>query len=361
MPAFMDVLTGSAGHEAAQNQRSVLSTIIPNLATTGQSGYAQAGDALRTGFAGAQDQLGQGYGAATGAINQGAGGALGYLDQGQQGAMGQLGQARGDLTANGGAYAPLSALASQYGQGAGLYADALGINGAGGNARAVSAYQHGPGFESGLNMGIDAINRRRNAAGSLNGGNADRDAQIFGMDYQNQDYGKYLDRLSAYNPLQLSATQGAAAGNAGINSTLANLGVAGAGLLNSGGRDRAGVATGQGNSLADLANRYYGGQAGLSTAQGGALAGNDIGAAQNWQGVFGNALPQWNNTYQQDAAATNAAGTNQINLGMNLARLAVGAAAGGGLPSFGGGSAAVADPSFGGFSLPGTNAWSARA
>lgn len=361
MPAFMDVLTGSAGHEAAQNQRNVLGTIIPNLATTGQAGFAQAGDALRTGFAGARDQLGQGYGAATGAINQGAGGALGYLDQGQQGALGQLGQARGDLTANGGAYAPLSALASQYGQGAGLYADSLGINGAGGNQRARSAFDAGPAYNWQMDQGISALARKANASGQLVGGNADRDAIDYASNLAKTSYGDWQNRLSAYNPLQLQATSGAATGNAGINSSLANLGVAGAGLLNSGGRDRAGIATGQGNSLADLANRYYGGQAGLDTAEGGALAGNAIGGAQNWQGVFQNALPQWNGTFQQDAKATNDAGTNQINLGMNLAKLGVGAAAGGAFGGMFGGGASVADPTFGGFSLPGTNAWSARA
>lgn len=336
MPAFLDVLTGAPGHEAAQNQRNTLGAIVPNLALTGQEGYRQAGDFLRGGFNTARNDLTAGYGQSTDAIRAGATGALDYLNQGQQGALGQLGQARSDLTANGGAFAPLSDLASRYGQGSALYSDALGINGPQGNQNAVSAFQAGPGYDFALNQGIDAINRKRNAAGSLVGGNADRDAQVFGQGLANQEYGSWLNRLQGFQPLELSATQGAATGNQQNANTLANLGVAGSNLLNTGGQNRASVASGQGNSLADLANRFYGGLAGNDVASGNALAGNAIGGAQNWQGVFQNALPQFNNTFQQDAKATNDAGANQINLGMNLAKLAVGAAGGGGfgLPNF---------------------------
>lgn len=331
--ALFDALTGDAGHAAANDQRLTLASLIPNLATTGQAGYQQAGDALKSGFAGSRTDLGQGYDAATGAINTGAGGALGYLDQGQQGALGQLGQARDTLTAGGGAFAPLSALASNYGKGAGLYADALGINGAQGNQNAVNSFQAGPGYQFQVDQGLDAINRRRNAAGMLNGGNADRDAQTFGQGLANQNYQQWLTNLAPYNNLQLSATQGAAAGNQANNQALAGLGGLGAQLESLNGRSQAGVAAAQGNSLAQLANQYFGGLAGQDTAQGGALAGNAIGGAQNWQSVFQNALPQYNDTFKQDAKASTDASTNSLNLGMNLAKLlASGAGSMGGLP-----------------------------
>ena len=344
-------MTGAAGHEAANNQRSLLGAIVPNMAQTGQTAYGQAGQALQQGFAGARNDLTGGYNAATGAVNTGAGGALGYLDQGQQGAIGQLAGARNDLTANGGAYAPLSALAGRYGQGAGLYADSLGINGAQGNQNAVNAFQTGPGYDFALSQGIDAINRKRNMGGMLNGGNADRDAQLFGIGQANQEYGNWQNRLQGFMPLELQATQGAAAGNQANNTTLAGLGVTGANLLNTGGQNRAAVSAAQGNSLADLAMRSGAGQAGLDTGEGGALANNFTGGAQNWQQVFGNAIPQYNDTFKQDANASNMASKNTIGLGQDLLKTASGLNLG---SLFSSGS------TLGGWSLPGQSAASVK-
>lgn len=392
--ALFDALTGGPGQQAALQQQGALGAIYPSLnqsnqqghdlaqqyLTTGYnnagtnlgagfgsartdigSGFDTAQGAVGAGFGGAQNALGTGYGASTGAINAGAGGALGYLQGGTQGAMGQLGQARDALTANGGAYAPLSALAGQYGQGAGLYADALGINGAQGNQNAVSAFQAGPGYNFALNQGVDAITRAANASGGL-GGNSLKDTIGYGQGLANQEYGNWLNRLSAYNPLQLQATQGAASGNQSVNSGVANTYGAGASLLDQSGRSQAGVATGQGNSLADLARQYYGGigqlsrdqggtlsdlatrrgaslgtldtgqgaaLAGLDTGQGAALSGNALDNARGFQGLTLQALSPYLDTYKQQASAANAASANQLGLGMNLAKLAVGAGAGG--------------------------------
>lgn len=326
---IFDALTGDAGHQAATQQRNALAAMVPQLAQTGQAAYGTAGDQLAAGYGQARTDLGTGYGAATGAINTGAGSALGYLGNGISGAMGQLDQARGALTANGGAYAPLGDLASQYGKGAGLYADSLGINGAGGNQRAVDAFKAGPAYNWTLDQGIDAINRKRNAAGTLNGGNADRDAQIYGQGLASKEYGGWQDRLGAYNPLQLQAATGYAQGNQAINSGVANTYGAGAGLLDASGRAQAGVAQGQGNSLADVANRYYGGLGGLDTGGATAQAANTIGGAQNWQGIYGEGLKGWNDTYKQDANASNQASMNTLKLGKDFAEL--------GLKAFGGG------------------------
>jgi hypothetical protein len=327
--ALLDALTGNAGHKAANDQRSVLSSLIPNLATTGQDAFRTAGDQLTTGFNNARTNLGTGYGAATDAVNTGAGGALDALTRGTTGAMGQLDQAREG-------FAPVTDLATKFGRGSDLYSDALGINGADGNARATAAFQPSQAYQFNLDQGLDAINRRRNAGGMLNSGNADRDAQTFGAGLASQESNKWLDRLAGFNPLQLDATKSAATGGAGIN-------LAGAGLLDNSGRAQAGVSTGQGTTLADIAKWAYGGQAGLDTGQGGALAGNTIGGLQNYQGTFTNALPQWNDTIKQDANASNQASANSLKLGTDLLKIAVGAA--GGMPSFGG--ASVADPSFG--------------
>lgn len=327
--ALFDALTGNAGHAAAADQRNVLSSLIPNLAATGQAAYGQAGGLLNSGSTIARNDLGQGYGASTGAVTGGAGQALGYLGQGTQGALGQLGQARDTLTAGGGAYAPLTALANQYGQGANLYADSLGINGAQGNQNAVNAFQAGPGYQFALNQGVDAITRGANASGGL-GGNSLRDTIGYGQNLANQEYSNWQNKLAPYNQLQLGATQGAATGNQAINSGVANTYGAGAQLLDSSGRAQAGVATGQGNTLADLARQYYGQLGSNDTTLGAQQAGNTIGGAQNYQGIYGGAIPQWNNTLQQDAATSNAASANSLNLGQNLLKLAAGSAGGGG-------------------------------
>lgn len=339
---LFDLFTGKPAIEAAGQQRGVYQGATNQIGNLADITRRYNEDILRGGFSGAREDLGQGYGAATGAVNTGATGALGYLDQGQAGARDALAGARNDLTANGGAYAPLSALAGRYGQGAGLYADALGINGAGGTTRAQDAFTTGPGYNFMVDQGIDAINRKRNAAGSLTGGNADRDAQLFGMGTAKQEYGGWLDRLAAFNPLELSATSGAAAGNAGINNTLAGLGVTGANLANTGGQNRAAIATGQGGSLADIANRYYAGQAGLDTGEAGALSGN------MWQGTTPQIAAQMDfaprqaQTYKDAAQASLQGQQNLLDLGVKAATAAAGMPSG----TFTGGNSFLPSSSF---------------
>jgi hypothetical protein len=315
---IFDALTGDPVHAAQDSTRNYLGTLQNNLAGASNIVYPQAGNLLKDAYGNAQTNLGTGYGAATGAINQGAGSALDYLGQGNT-------AAQGTLQANGGAYQPLTDLAGRYGQGAGLYADALGINGAGGNQRATGAFQAGPGYEFALNQGIDAVNRRANAGGMLQGGNANRSAIDYATGLANKEYGGWLDRLSGYNNLELGATQGAAAGNQANNLAIA-------GLQNTGGQNKAQIATGQAGNLADIARSYYGGLAGLDTAGGTAQAGNLIGGRKNIQDIGLNIAPHFTNTYQRDADADMAASKNTLGLGMSLASLAAG-----GLGSMGGG------------------------
>jgi hypothetical protein len=286
--AFFDALTGGPGQQAAVQQQGAIASLYPSLNQSNQNAHDQAQQYLTTGygnagviweralpargaiFSGDTAQGATGFGGADalepamahqyGRDQFRGGRGLGYLGQGTQGALGQLGQARDALTANGGAYSPLTALAGQYGQGANLYADSLGINGAQGNQNAVNAFQAGPGYEFARNQGIDAITRAANASGGL-GGNSLKDTITYGQGLANQEFGNWQNKLAPYNQLQLGATQGAAAGNQAINSGVANTYGAGAGLLDSSGRAQAGVATGQGNSLSDLARQYYGGWA----------------------------------------------------------------------------------------------------
>lgn len=318
------------------------------------SGTGAASNYLTQGYGGAQGAVNTGADAARGILDSGTLGALGfvggganqaqrYLGQGVAGAMGQYGQARADLQGGAAAYEPLSSLASSYGQGRALYQDALGINGPGGNARATSAFEAGPGYNFQLDQGLDAINRRRNAGGMLASGNADRDAQVYGQGLAKQEYNNWLNNLGGFVSPELQATSGAAAGQAGIASNLASLGQGAAGLLNSAGAQRAGVATnagntladvlrggsaasaglesGRGTTLADLLTREGTAQAGLYGGQGQTLA-NLIQSAEGQRlGLTQNVMAPYANTYNQEANAQMQGSQNLWGLGLGLANI----------------------------------------
>lgn len=347
---LFDIFTGDPLKDAADRSRALLQQTQADVTSRTNATRDEAAGYLRGAFGNARGNLAQGYGAATGAINAGAGSALGYLDAGTQGALGQLAQARGDLTADGGAFRPLSELGARFGLGSQLYSDALGLNGAEGNARAVNAFQAGPGYQFALDQGLDAVNRARNASGGLRSGNTDVDALKFAQGLAGQTWQQWLGNLSPYNQLELSAASGAAAGNAGIGQQLANLGVTGANILTGAGQNKANVASGQGNTLADIATKYYGGLAGLDTSEGGALAGNATNAASAINSAALGIAPRIGQTYVDAANADLMGSKNLWGLGMQLANLGAGALGSG----FGGsgGTGASANPFAMGFASP---------
>ena len=249
-------------------------------------------------------------------------------------------------------YRPLSDVAGDFRAGSKLYADAMGVNGAEGAARAKAAFFAGPGYQANLDTAIEALNRRRNAAGSLLSGNADADAIKLGSDHANNTWQAWLAGLSPYNNLNLSA----ASGVADAGKTLGNLGVTEANLLNEAGRAKSAVATGQGNSLADIANRYFGGLAGFDTAEGSALAGNATNAGNAINSAALNIAPQITSTYKDEAAAEMAASKafwEALMGGANMALKASGVG-GFGAPGFNLGGTASAAPFRMSFALPKT-------
>jgi hypothetical protein len=327
---LFDVFTGGPLKDAAEKSRALLWQTQNDVTNRTNATRDEAAGYLRSGFGGARTDLGTGYGAATGAVNAGAGDAIGYLDAGTQGALGQLAQARADLTANGGAFRPLADLGARFGLGSQLYSDALGLNGAAGNARAQAAFTAGPGYQFQLDQGLEAVNRAANARGALNSGNTDVDALKLGQGLAGQTWQQWLGNLAPYNQLELSATSGAASGNAGINQNVANLGVTGAGILSGAGQNKANVATGQGNTLADLARNYYSGLAGLDTGEATALAGNTTNATGAINAAALGIAPKIGQTYVDAANADLTGSKNLWGLGMQLASLGAGALGGAG-------------------------------
>lgn len=134
---------------------------------------------------------------------------LGALDSG-------LTNSKTALDNAGGIY---SGLQSKYGKGSGLYLDALGVNGADAARTAQQSFTTSPGYQQGIDAGIDVLNRRRAAGGMLDSGNADLDALTYGQNAQNKEYNGWLDRLGGL----ISPEMAAGARAAGNQTNIANL------------------------------------------------------------------------------------------------------------------------------------------
>lgn len=298
--SLFDIFTGAPAKKAAEQTRAYLGGVQNAGNQAVDTGYNLGTGFVQTGAGQARNDLTQGFAGATGAIGAGTNQALGYLDAGNTAALGRLDNAAG-------VYAPLSA---KYGAGTDLYLNSLGVNGAAGNGAALSAFQAGPGYGFQLDQGLDAINRRRNAAGMLNSGNADRDAQVYGQGLANQEYGNWQNRLAGLVSPELAAAQG----QAGIDTTAA-------GLINSGGVAKAGVAGAAGNSLADILARQGTSLGGLASGEGNTLAGLASTAAGQKVGLGTGLAQPYANTYNQEANAQMAGSQNFWGLGLGLANI----------------------------------------
>lgn len=223
-----------------------------------------------------------GDGAAGDAARENKGLYSNYYGQGQSYLNNAYSGAKNNLNRAVGAFDPLASLGTKYGAGTSLYLDALGVNGADKAQAAQSSFTNNPGNEAAITAGLDALNRRRASGGMLNSGNADIDALTFGQNLQNQQYNGWLDRLGGLVSPELSATSGAATGQAAGYGSLANL---------------------------DLTN------------------------AQNQIGLLGNFTSGTAAANNQQAAAETAGAKNLLGFGMNLASLAAGGFGGGGLGS----------------------------
>lgn len=183
-------------------------------------------------------------------------------------------------------------MAAKYGAATNLGLDALGVNGAAGNARAVGAFQAGPGYQYAVDQSLEGINRKANANGGLIGGNTLAALSDRAGNMANQEYGSWVDRLNGYVSPEMAATSGMAGYEAA----------------------KAPVYTGTANSIANL---------GTNTTTG------------------------VNDQNTQAANAEMAGSKNLWGLGMGLAQLGVGAFTGGGtslLGGFGGGGQTMANP-----------------
>jgi hypothetical protein len=94
----------------------------------------------------------------------------------------------------------------------------LGLNGSGGSQQFTDAYRATPGYQAGLDTGINSATRGANATGMLQSGRTLKALDRFGSDYEDQKSGQYLDRLTGMANTGLTAT-GAQVGTEGQGLT----------------------------------------------------------------------------------------------------------------------------------------------
>lgn len=97
-----------------------------------------------------------------------------------------------------------------------MQGNALGLNGADGNAAATEAFQAGPGYQFAMDQGTQAALRGASASGMLASGNTLTGLSQFGQGLANQEYGGWLDRLSGLSSQGLAATGGQAGALGGL-------------------------------------------------------------------------------------------------------------------------------------------------
>jgi hypothetical protein len=301
MGVLGDIFGGDSQKEAAEATRSYLNMTKGQERPAIDAAYAQAMDYSMGYGNSARGALNTGYQQGRGDVGQGAGDALGYLGAGSADAMGRLDAAKG-------AYTPLSQLGSKYGGATSMALNALGVNGAQGQADARGAFTAGPAYNFNMDQGLDAINRRRAAGGMLNSGNADRDAQIYGAGLASSEYDKWLNNLIGFTNPELAATSGAAAGVAGLGRDQANLSAAT-------GVAQAGVANQRGAMLADLASRFGQNTAASYQNEGTNMSNLAVGRQKDQTALALGIAAPFTKTYKDAADAQTAGSTNLFNFG----------------------------------------------
>lgn len=296
MASFLGTLFGGASEkEAASKNLAALGKYTDTSYGFLDKGLASSTGALNTANQSANKYLGQNYDLYGNLKTAGTG----ILDAGKASSLAALNGVQG-------IYDPLQA---KYGAGTSLYLDSLGVNGAGGNTRAVDSFQAGPAYEFTRDQGIEALNRRRAAAGMLDSGNADVDALKFGTGLANQTYGGWQDRLAGLINPEMTAASGAAGARGAISNLHQQDALARLGL-------EQGVTQGQAGANA--------GRGANDLALGNSLAGLYTGDASNRVGVAGNQLSGTTAANNMVAAGEIGGAKNILNAGMAGLQLAMG-------------------------------------
>ncbi|HEX4828303.1 MAG TPA: hypothetical protein VFV12_08760 [Xanthobacteraceae bacterium] len=155
----------------------------------------------------------------TGVQHQAANDQIAGINAGMNAAGGAFGSGRDALTQNYLAgLRPFQQNYAEAGKGTGALDDALGLNGAEGNARATAAFWNNPAIQSQLDLGDQQVLRNQAASGQLASGKTNADLQKLGQQVASQGWQNYVSSLQPY----LNFSQGAASGIGGLYSGLGN-------------------------------------------------------------------------------------------------------------------------------------------
>jgi hypothetical protein len=158
-----------------------------------------------------------------------------------------------------GIYAPVSGQANT---GYGAYGDATGANGAAGNARALSNFQTGPGYQFQMQQGLQGIDRGAASRGMLSGGGTAAAEQNYGTGLANQSWNQYVTNLAPFGNQAVTSAYGQGSQQGALASGLGNqLGTSFQGQGQAANAAQQGIGNAQ--AAADL-NNYNVSQAGLS-------------------------------------------------------------------------------------------------
>lgn len=139
------------------------------------------------------------------------------INKGFDYATGMYGQGRDELKSGyGNAQGYFAPLAQGANSGYAAYGDATGANGADGMARARALFTASPGYQEGLDRGLDGLDRRAASRGMLGSGNTQIDTLKYANDYATTKYGDFVNNLSPY----LGTATGIAGQQAGLSAGL---------------------------------------------------------------------------------------------------------------------------------------------
>lgn len=144
----------------------------------------------------------------------------------------------------------------------GQLADASGVNGAEGSARAAAAFRASPGYEWSRDQALEGVARKASATGSLGSGNTLTALQDRAANLADQEYGTYTGRLMNLAQVGYNATGQQAALTKGIGDLGANEGTAVAGLI----ADDANRRIGAGNVYTNALSGAFGANAAGNSA-----------------------------------------------------------------------------------------------
>lgn len=142
--------------------------------------------------------------------------------------------------------------------------NALGLNGAAGNAAATQSFWNNPAISSAINTGSQNVLRNQAATGQLNSGATNIDLQNVAQQTASQGWNQYIAQLQPYLGASTSAASGIGNVYTGLGSQLANL-------------------------YQNQGNAAYGAQTSIGNANANADLANNNASANIWNALMGGA------------------------------------------------------------------------